>query len=199
MNVGKHRRGHSRQPLSRLTQDIRLEPVLDHACRLDDTFGGDQAQSGRLRREGCREPLMPADREVSRFEPHFPDLAAGQRPGQHRVIRSVDEHQFELRAGAGPLLEVGDRRLIARVGDEQQAVARDHDDRRAAGKVGQVGDVRQRGDDQRTERALGHRPADLRVSRDESGGRGVGHTGLGAATRHDVVRCRDCRRCAGPV
>ena len=76
------------------------------------------------------------------------------------VVAALDLHEIELRALERLPPRVGDRRHVPRVGQEQHALRRDHDDRGGARKIRQVQNVRQRGDDERLELELDQAPAD---------------------------------------
>ena len=108
-------------------------------------------------RSAAMSQRVTGDGEMRRLEPDAGRRHRPQQRRQRRVVRSVDHHQLEVRACVRRLAHRLDRRHVAEVGDEVQAIGGQHDDGRAAGEIGEVQNVRQRGDDQRVERLLGAR------------------------------------------
>ena len=105
---------------------------------------------------------MPAHAHVRGFEPDdFSRLP--REPREHtrqgRVVRPIDDEQLERGACGGGGLAGFNRLDVAEVGDEQEAIHREHDDGRATVEVGGVQDIRRRGDHQGLNPVVDHRPA----------------------------------------
>ena len=75
---------------------------------------------------------------------------------QRHVVRAVDRRQLERGKFALQSLDLGDYR---EVGQALETIGGEDDNRRTAGEVGQVENVRQRRDDERVEMLFGERGA----------------------------------------
>ena len=131
------------------------------------------------------EPAPTTDGQMGRLETHARHIV-GRRPLPGRrnfaqqlrepgVVGPLDLHEIELRALERFPPRVGDRRYVPRVGQEQHALRRDHDDRGGARKIRQIQNVRKRGYDERLELELEQAPADRKQARTKSGGRRLRH------------------------
>ena len=142
-------------------QRHQLVGVFHDANALDDAFRLNELNAAP---EMALEPAPTTDGQMGRLETHARHIV-GRRPFPGRrnfaqqlrepgVVGPLDLHEIELRALERFPPRVGDRRHVPRVGQEQQALRRDHDDRGGARKIRQIQNVRKRGDDERLELEL---------------------------------------------
>ena len=100
------------------------------------------------------QPAIAVDGEMRRLEadppPRLRRRAASASVASYEPSTVTSSRSGHSCARAARLVEHGD---VAEVGDEEQAIGGQDDDRGAAGEVGEVEDVRQRGDDERVEPA----------------------------------------------
>ena len=143
-DLGKDAGGSTRQATRRLAQRRDFVVVLHDAQALDDAVGWRE----RDRRCGGRgagsiaeyrlQPVEACDGKMRRFESDSSRAAFGEHLDQRAIVRTVDDNDRRARALVGRgarLLERGD---VAEIGDERDAFAIDHDDRRAAGEIREI-------------------------------------------------------------